>query len=129
VANSGKGNELNERQHAAIAALLSCATVKAAAIKARVAYRTLRGWLDQDGFRAALRRAESTRLDEVSRRMLTLMSIAADTLEAGMAGTAKTSQVHAADATMKRFAELRELYSFEERLSALEGRANGKPNN
>jgi hypothetical protein len=53
----GHGEKRTRKQELAIAALLVEATVEAAAAKAGVCYRTLKGWLADLDFRAAYREA------------------------------------------------------------------------
>lgn len=53
----GHGNNLSRKQELAIAALLNCKTVKAAAVKAGITDRTLRTWLTRPAFLAAYRAA------------------------------------------------------------------------
>jgi hypothetical protein len=55
---AGHGEKLSRKQDAAVAALLSCPTVKKAAERAGIHYRTLKGWLQLPGFQRAYRDAK-----------------------------------------------------------------------
>jgi hypothetical protein len=60
----GDGAKLTRKQEATIAGLLSCRTIRAAARKAGIAERTLRGWLKLPAFVAAYRSARRQVLEQ-----------------------------------------------------------------
>jgi hypothetical protein len=67
---AGHGAKLDRRQEQAIAALLTEATVEDAARKARVAYSTLKGWLQLPEFQAAFRAARAALLERTVAMLL-----------------------------------------------------------
>ena len=56
-ASAGHGEKRSRREDAAIAALLACSTIEAAAGQAGIAGSTLRGWLSEPVFKARYREA------------------------------------------------------------------------
>jgi hypothetical protein len=64
MAGQGHGEKLTRKQEQAIACLLSESTVEKAAAKARVGYRTLKGWLALPDFRDAYRAAQKQVVEE-----------------------------------------------------------------
>jgi hypothetical protein len=81
---AGHGEKLERRQEVAIACLLSEPTVEEAAKKARVAYSTLKGWLQQPDFQAAYRAARAEVLDRTVARLLATCAKAVGRLEANL---------------------------------------------
>jgi hypothetical protein len=77
---TGHGDKLSRNQERAIAALLGERTVKAAAEKAGVAYRTLKGWLRLPAFSAAYRQARRDLLEGAVGRIQAAAGTAVDTL-------------------------------------------------
>jgi gamma-glutamyl:cysteine ligase YbdK (ATP-grasp superfamily) len=115
-------DELTPRQHKAISALLLAPTLKAAAEQAGCAERTLRGWLSEPAFAAALAAAEGQAIDAATRRLIALQDSAVDALEQVLAD-AKTSaavRVRASAVVLEYLLKLRELRNMEQRLSRLE---------
>jgi hypothetical protein len=80
--NETSENSITTKQARAIACLLSERTTGAAARKAQVTERTLYTWLGEPAFRAALRSAEKSLLETVTRRLSVGQSLALDALEA-----------------------------------------------
>ena len=72
------GDNLTRRQEAAIAALLAAPTIAAAAEQAKVAERTLRGWLKEPVFQAAYRVA---RREAFEQSAATLQQLASDAID------------------------------------------------
>jgi len=62
----GHGQKFGRKQEAAIAALISCATVSEAAKQAGVSGSTLMRWMNNDDFCAAYRRARAGLVEEAS---------------------------------------------------------------
>jgi hypothetical protein len=120
---------LTPRQKRAITALLTESDAKAAAVSAKVGYRTLCRWLTFEYFRQALTAAEGAALDATTRRLLAGQSKALDALE----GLIKSSQSE----TVKRQAavnwldtllKLLELRNIEQRVTAIEEFVYGQRN-
>ena len=72
--------DLNLRQRRAIASLMTCPTLAAAALESKVSERQLYRWLDDPAFRAALRAAQDEALSATVRRLATLSGAAVGTL-------------------------------------------------
>lgn len=98
-----------------------------AARSANIGYRTLRTWLSQPGFRAALQRAQDDSLSATLRRLSALADTAIDTLQSGMLSLLAEwpAKIRAADVTLSQRARLQELHELTERVAALEA-AQGK---
>ena len=114
--------ELSPKQRKAVAALLGTGEVKAAAAEAGVHRDTLHRWLKEPAFLQAVRQAEAQALDELSRLLVRLGRTAAATLAKAMADPAApyATRVRAADASLGRLLQLRELATLEARVAALE---------
>ncbi len=123
MAENGNPNELSERQRRAIAALLSARNVSEAAQAAQVGERTLRRWLAEPTFRAALTGAEGQAIDAATRRLVSLTDSAIDVLTTVMQDPDAPSGVRlrAAQGVLDNLLRLRELRNVEERLTRLEG--------
>ena len=123
--NSEKG--ITTKQAKAIAALLSERTAGAAAKKAGIAERTLYTWLADPAFRGALRSAEAEVLDTVTRRLGVGQTLALDTLE-GLIQKAKheSTKLTACVSWLNMFVKYRDMKDIDERLTALEAKANEK---
>ena len=113
---------LSPRQRKAVEALLTTGEVAAAAREAGVARETLHRWLKQPAFLAAVRETEARALDDLSRMLVRLGRTAAGTLAKVMADAAApaATRVRAADATLGRLLQLRELATLEARVAELE---------
>jgi hypothetical protein len=116
------GAKVTPRQNKAIEALTQTGQVTQAAAAAGVARKTVYQWLRQDVFIQALDLATSEALAELSRQLVALGSLAADTLRGAMEDTEATpaARVRAADITINRLLQLRQLVDLEERVSRLE---------
>ncbi len=114
---------LTPKQRRAVAALLTCGDVSAAAQAAGVNRGTLYRWLKQPAFQQALREAEGEALADLQRRLVSLGSDAADVLAAAMQTSEETrTRLRAADVVLGRLLQLRELIDLERRVSELERR-------
>jgi hypothetical protein len=80
----GHGAKLDRRQEQAVAALLTEGSVEDAARKARVAYSTLRGWLQQPEFQAAYRAARAELLERTIAKLLRTCGRAVERLDANL---------------------------------------------
>ncbi len=114
--------ELSPKQRRAVEALVASGEVRAAAQVAGVSRETLHRWLRQPGFLAAVRAAEASALDNLSRSLVRLGGVAASTLDTAMQdpATPVASRVRAADVTLGRLLQLRELATLEARVVELE---------
>ncbi len=113
---------LSPKQRKAVAALLTTGDATAAAQAAGIARDTLYRWMGQPLFLEAVRAAEAQALDDLSRMLVRLGRTAAGTLAKAMsdAATPIATRVRAADATLGRLLQLRELATLEARVAELE---------
>jgi hypothetical protein len=125
MSTSGTDRTLSSKQRRAIEALLTTGDVAAAAREAKVGKSSLYRWLREPLFLAAVREAEAAALDELSRMLVRLGRTATGTLAKAMTDPAAPwpTRVRAADATLARLLQLRELATLEARVTELEGRA------
>ncbi|HEX3152954.1 MAG TPA: hypothetical protein VHR66_33085 [Gemmataceae bacterium] len=95
-------DRLTARQHAAIAALLTCKTIKSAASNARVGEATLRRWLSNEAFKEAYRAARRGVMDGVISQLQQAAKKAVGTLERflGPKNGRAADQIRAAIAVM-----------------------------
>ena len=118
----GLDQPLTPKQRRAVEALLTTGDVAAAAREAGVGKGSLYRWMKQPAFLAAVREAEASALDELSRMLVRLGRTAAGTLAKAM-GDPKApypTRVRAADAVLGRLLQLRELATLEARVAELE---------
>jgi transposase-like protein len=113
---------LTPRQRKAVEALLATGEVAAAAREVGVSRDTLYRWLKQPLFVEAVRETEARALDELSRLLVRLGRTATATLAKAMSdpATPAATRVRAADVTLSRLLQLRELATLEARVQALE---------
>jgi phage terminase small subunit len=113
---------LSPKQRRAVEALLATGEVRAAAQEAGISRATLHRWLQEPAFLAAVREAEAKALDELARLLVRLGRTAIGTLAKAMSdpATPAATKVRAADATLARLLQLRELASLEARVVELE---------
>jgi phage terminase small subunit len=118
----GTNPVLSTKQRRAIEALLSTGDVTAAAKEARVGKSSLYRWLREPAFLAAVREAEAAALDELSRMLVRLGRTAVGTLAKAMSDPKAPwpTRVRAADASLARLLQLRELATLEARVTELE---------
>jgi hypothetical protein len=115
--------ELTTKQTKAVIALLTNRTLTEAAAVANISPRQLYRWLELPEFIAALRVIESQVLGEATRRLLTGMGEALDTLHDLMTSAQSESvRRSAADNWLAQTLRVRELVELERRLAALEAR-------
>jgi len=115
-------HQLSLKQRKGVEALLTTGEVKAAAAAVGIHRDTLHRWLNEAPFQAAVREAEATALDDLSRVLVGLGRTAVGTLSEAMSepGTPAATKVRAADVTLSRLLQLRELAQLEARVQALE---------
>ncbi len=113
---------LTGKRRKAVEALLSTGEVSAAARESGIHRDTLHRWLKEPAFLQAVREAEAAALDELSRLLVRLGRTAAATLAKAMSDPATpwATRVRAADASLGRLLQLRELATLEARVTELE---------
>jgi hypothetical protein len=113
---------LSPKQRQAVEALLTTGEVAASAQAAGVARHTLYRWLKEPMFLQAVRETEARALDELSRLLVRLGRTAAATLAKAMSDPAVpwSIRVRAADVSLSRLLQLRELATLEARVTELE---------
>lgn len=113
---------LSPKQRRAVEALLTTGDASAAAQQAGVARDTLYRWMREPRFLEAVRYAEARAVDDLSRMLVRLGRTAVGTLAKAMgdAATPMATRVRAADATLGRLLQLRELATLEARVAELE---------
>ena len=117
------GKNLTPKQHKALKGLLDTGRITEAATAANVSERTLYRWLTMPEFRTALVAAEGDAIDGSVRRLVSLSSQAADTLETVMqAAESDHVRLQAARAVFEYLVKLRDLRNVETRISELEKR-------
>ena len=118
----GHGAKLPRRQEQAIAALMSCPTVGAAAASVGVAERTLRSWLKLPGFQKAYIDARQAALQQAMASIHRASSSAVGTLEAVMedANAPASARVSAAKTVLEMGLRSLDYESLEARIRTLE---------
>ena len=119
----GHGEKLTRKQEQAIAALLSEATVGAAAEKAAVSEVTLYRWLKLPDFRADYREARREGVEKAIAQLQQSSWAAATTLIRLLASGSDSVRLRAAQSILDQANKGLELLDFEERLAALERQA------
>ena len=113
---------LTSRQQQAIAAIVATGDVTVAAQSVGVNRATLYRWLKQPSFVQAVHAAEADAVEDLSRMLVRLGRTAVATLAKAMSdpATPAATKVRAADATLSKLLQLRELATLEQRVAALE---------
>jgi len=113
---------LTSRQQQAIAAIVATGDVTIAAQSVGINRATLYRWLKQPGFVLAVHAAEADAVEDLSRMPVRLGRTAVATLARAMndPATPPATKVRAADATLSKLLQLRELATLEQRVAALE---------
>ena len=113
---------LTSRQQQAIAAIVATGDVTIAAQSVGVNRATLYRWLKQPSFVQAVHAAEADAVEDLSRMLVRLGRTAVATLAKAMSdpATPAATKVRAADATLSKLLQLRELATLEQRVAALE---------
>lgn len=119
------GGKMQRARAAAIQALMTEPTLAAAAAKVGVSESALVRWKAEPDFKADLQAAQAAAVDGMVSQMV---SIAGDAVAALRAGLAPDKPIHirlrAADIYLGKLLMLRQMVDFEQRLLALEQRAN-----
>jgi transposase-like protein len=113
---------LTTKQQQAIVELLQSTDMVSVARKVGVNRTTLYRWTKQPHFVHALHEAEAVAVDELARMLVRIGRTAVTTLAKAMSdpATPAATRVRAADATLSRLLQLRELAALEQRITALE---------
>jgi len=113
---------LTSRQQQAIQAIVATGDVTIAAQSVGVNRATLYRWMKQPAFVQAVHSAEADAVEDLSRMLVRLGRTAVATLARAMndPSTPAATRVRAADATLSKLLQLRELATLEQRVSALE---------
>ena len=123
MANNGK---LSPKRRAFVRAILTERDTRGAAAAAGIAERTAYRWIQDPDIQAAILDAEGGALQAVTRGLLRLAGSAVKTLDDVMqdrgGDVSYSVMVRAADIVLTRLLQLRELVTFEDRLTALEER-------
>ena len=124
-----KKGQITAQQTKAIEVLLTSRSIQQASETCGLAYKTLRRWMGDPTFKAALIKRESETLDAATRRLAGLGNDAIDTMAKIMtSGENETNKLRAAQSILDNLLRLRELRDVEERLSALEEKVNDNQN-
>lgn len=116
---------LSTQQRRAIEALLTRATVSAAAEAAGVGRNTIYRWRKQPAFIAALRAAERDATAELSRSLQQLSRSAVTVLQDAMKRDQHIShRLRATEIVLNKFLSVREAHDFEEQFAELRDRLN-----
>ncbi len=121
-------DELTAQQARAVAALLTCRTLKEAAEVADCSYESLHGWLKNDiAFRAAYREARRQATEHAIAQLQRASHEAASYMVSLVRdeGATHRERLSAARAVMEIATEGVELLDLEERIGALEARTGG----
>ena len=117
----GHGQKLDRRREAAIAALLSCGSIREAAAQAKLGEATLRRWLHEPTFRAAYDAARRDVLHAAVAGLHGTLATALGALQRNLAPTAPpAAQVSAARTVVELVLKSTHLLDHEDRLAALE---------
>lgn len=121
VQKSAERKELTTAQQRAMEALLQAGSLTEAAVLAGTHRNTLRRWMAEPAFVAALREIESEALTALSRRLVFLGEQAAAVLADALAPEQDVkTRLKAAEIVLANLLKLRELLDFDQRLAALE---------
>src|SRR3954452_11647031 len=114
--------KLTPKQRRAVEALLATGEITAAAREAGVARETLQRWFHEPHFAQAVREAEAAAIDDLSRMLVRLGRSATTTLAKAMNDSTVpwSTRVRAAEASLGRMLQLRELATLEARVTGLE---------
>lgn len=96
--SAGHGEKRSRREEAAIAALLACSTLEAAAEQAGVAGSTLRGWLREPSFQARYRVARRQVVEQAISELQQVAGEAVTALRRNLTCGVPASEIAAAKA-------------------------------
>lgn len=129
------GEKLTLRQRKALETLVETGNVSQAADVAQVSRVTVHKWLKEEDFKAELRAAELDALEAFGRELVSLSRETAEVLRAALTDESTSVRLRAAQMVLDGILRVRELVSFEERLTTLEalamngGAGNGESDN
>ena len=114
--------ELTPRQRRAIISLISTRNIEEAALQAKVGARSIHRWLNQPIFRVALFEAESEAVDQATRRLISILDEAIETLSNVLSNeeASFSERIRAAQIVMDYLLKYREMRNLEQRLLVLE---------
>jgi hypothetical protein len=118
--STGHGEKSSRKQEAAIAALLSCSTIGAAAEAVGISEGTLRCWMKRPKFAAKYRRARTQIVDHSIGVLQVGAHKAVEALTRNLECGVASAEIAAARAALEFALRGIELADFEERLLALE---------
>lgn len=123
----GHGGKLPRKQPKAIAALMSCRTIKEAAEKTGVGEATIFRWLQDEDFQKAHRRVKKQLVEQAVSRIQHLTGEAVDTLRKIMLDAKKppSTRVTAARVILETAIKALEVEDLEARIKTLEDRIIG----
>jgi transposase-like protein len=124
--DGGHGEKSSRKREQAIAALLSEASVEAAAAKAGIGTTTLKRWLAEPSFRRLYGQARTGLLERVVQTLLAASTRAVETLERNLTCDKPSVQVRAAEVILSRATRGVELLDLAQRIEELELRAEAK---
>jgi hypothetical protein len=118
--SGGHGEKRSRREDAAIAALLVCPTIAAAATRAGIGEATLRRWLDDPPFAARYRAARRQVVEQATAQLQQATSEAVDTLRRNLRSGTPAAEIAAARAVIAFSIKAVELVDLVERVDQLE---------
>lgn len=112
---------LTGKQKKGIEAILQSNSLVEASSRAGVTYKTIQRWSRQEGFKAELRKRQSSIIENVSGRLISGLHQSLDVLEYLMTSGRKESiRLQAVKTWMDITLKFREAFELEERISRLE---------
>lgn len=126
AAAGGHGEKLSRRAEAAIAALLSHATISAAAESAGVSKTTLWRWLQRDDFRHRLKAAQETVFETALNTLQGSITDAVNCLRNNLTCKSPSVQVQAARSLVEYALKTHDLLDLRTRISDVEARLQAR---
>jgi len=120
MSENARPRKLPKKYENAIAALLGCPTLEAAAILLRIDVSTLRRWMKDEAFQEAYRDARKRLMESTITRLQQVSEKAVATLEKNMACGQPATEVRAAVAVLEYAGKGYEQLNMENRIAALE---------
>jgi DNA-binding MurR/RpiR family transcriptional regulator len=119
----GHGEKRSRKQEQALAALLTCPTIAAAAEQVGVNEATLKRWLRDDGFQEAYREVRRQALEHAVSRLHMITDEAVQALRRNLTSGVAASEVAAAKAILDQAFRGADLLDLAERIENLEALA------
>lgn len=117
---TGHGSKRERQEDAALAALLSEATIVLAAEKAGISHSTLIRWMAEPAFKARYRESRRRVVEAAIGRLQTVATKAVDTLERNLSCGIPAVEVGAAKSVLDQAVKAVALVDLAERIEALE---------